>query len=111
MSGLRQQLITKFSLQPLQPRLSNLNDSKLARKPSYICDPNLAKDIVQELGPLSAKYVLEINPGPGVTTKALLDGGVQRVDAVEPFPRHYPRLAVCPLFVPLILSSIWDCRI
>ena len=110
MAGLRQQLITKFSLQPLQPRLSNLNDSKLARKPSYICDPDLAKDIVQELGPLSTQYVLEINPGPGVTTKALLDGGVKRVDAVEPFPRHHPRLAVCPLFRSFYLIELWSCN-
>jgi 16S rRNA A1518/A1519 N6-dimethyltransferase RsmA/KsgA/DIM1 with predicted DNA glycosylase/AP lyase activity len=95
MSSLRQMLVNKFSMHPLQMRQATLNDSKLARRPAFICDPGLAKDIVHELGDLSGKSVLELNPGPGVTTRALLEGPVQRVDAVEPFVKFYPGIKVC----------------
>lgn len=53
----------------------------------FLLDPAILKKIVSLAPDLSQGTVLEIGPGPGGLTRALLDGGAHRLLAVERDPR------------------------
>lgn len=53
----------------------------------FLLDPNLARRIVREAGPLAGRHVIEIGPGPGGLTRALLASEAASVAAVEIDPR------------------------
>jgi 16S rRNA (adenine1518-N6/adenine1519-N6)-dimethyltransferase len=60
---------------------------------NFILDLNLTARIARRAGPIEACDVLEIGPGPGGLTRALLAAGARRVVAVERDERSLPALA------------------
>jgi 16S rRNA (adenine1518-N6/adenine1519-N6)-dimethyltransferase len=59
----------------------------------FILDPNLTARIARAAGPLEGASVLEVGPGPGGLTRALLTQGARRVVAIERDPRSVEALA------------------
>ena len=49
----------------------------------FLLDQNLTRKIARAAGPLEQSVVIEIGPGPGGLTRALLDGGARCVIAIE----------------------------
>lgn len=60
---------------------------------NFLLDLNLTDRIARAAGDLTAADVLEVGPGPGGLTRALLARGARRVVAVERDPRCLPALA------------------
>jgi len=60
---------------------------------NFLLDLNLTRRIARAAAPLDGATVLEIGPGPGGLTRALLAEGARRVVAVERDPRALPALA------------------
>ncbi|MEO0679885.1 MAG: 16S rRNA (adenine(1518)-N(6)/adenine(1519)-N(6))-dimethyltransferase RsmA [Pseudomonadota bacterium] len=60
---------------------------------NFLLDLNLTRRIARAAGPLEGVEVLEVGPGPGGLTRALLREGAARVLAVERDPRCLPALA------------------
>ncbi len=60
---------------------------------NFLLDLNLTARIARAAGPLGDCDVLEIGPGPGGLTRALLAEGARHVLAVEKDPRCLPALA------------------
>ena len=60
---------------------------------NFLLDLNLTGKIARQAGDLSNCDVLEIGPGPGGLTRALLDEGARRVVAIERDERCLPALA------------------
>ena len=54
---------------------------------NFILDLNLTRRIARAAGPLDAVNVIEIGPGPGGLTRALLAEGARRLIAIERDPR------------------------
>lgn len=61
---------------------------------NFILDLNLTRRIARAAGPLAGRTVIEIGPGPGGLTRALLLEGAERVIAVERDERVAPALAM-----------------
>ena len=59
----------------------------------FLLDTNLLQRIVGLAGDLSGRTVLEVGPGPGGLTRALLQGGAGQVVAIERDPRCIEALA------------------
>ena len=59
----------------------------------FLLDPGLLARIARAAGDLAGRTVLEVGPGPGGLTRALLDAGAGRVVAVERDPRCVAALA------------------
>ncbi|EKS40178.1 16S rRNA (adenine(1518)-N(6)/adenine(1519)-N(6))-dimethyltransferase RsmA [Afipia clevelandensis] len=59
---------------------------------NFLLDLNLTSRIARSAGPLEGQTVVEIGPGPGGLTRALLAQGVKRVIAVERDVRAIPAL-------------------
>ena len=60
---------------------------------NFLLDLNLTRRIARSAGPLSECNVVEIGPGPGGLTRALLLEGAHRVVAIERDERCLPALA------------------
>jgi 16S rRNA (adenine1518-N6/adenine1519-N6)-dimethyltransferase len=58
----------------------------------FLLDLNLTGKIARLAGPLEGHVVLEVGPGPGGLTRALLEGGAAHVVAVEKDARFLPLL-------------------
>lgn len=67
--------------------------AKKALGQNFLLDLNLTARISRQAGPLEGHDVIEIGPGPGGLTRALLAGGAERVIAIERDPRCLPALA------------------
>jgi len=59
----------------------------------FLLDLNVTRKIARLAGPLAGRGVLEVGPGPGGLTRALLETEAARVVAVEKDPRFLPLLA------------------
>lgn len=76
------EVLTSFGLEPKK----NLGQN-------FLLDLNLTRRIARAAGPLEGCTILEIGPGPGGLTRALLMEGADHVHAVERDARCLPALA------------------
>lgn len=67
--------------------------AKKALGQNFLLDLNLTSRIARTAGPLEDVTVLEVGPGPGGLTRALLAAGARRVVAIERDARCLPALA------------------
>lgn len=58
-------------------------DARRSLGQHFLLDPNLVGRIVRQAGELAGRNVVEVGPGPGGLTRALLDSAAERVVAVE----------------------------
>ncbi len=86
-----------MSIDALPPLREVIAEHGLAAKKSlgqnFILDLNLTSKIARAAGPLDGVTVLEIGPGPGGLTRALLANGAKRVVAIERDERCLAALA------------------
>jgi 16S rRNA (adenine1518-N6/adenine1519-N6)-dimethyltransferase len=68
-------------------------EAKKSLGQNFLLDFNLTRRIARAAGPLAGVSVVEIGPGPGGLTRALLIEGVARVIAIEKDRRCLPALA------------------
>ena len=68
-------------------------DPKRSLGQNFLLDLNLTGRIARQALPLDGVTVVEVGPGPGGLTRALLAEGAGRVMAVEKDPRCLPALA------------------
>ncbi len=68
-------------------------DARRALGQNFLFDLNLTAKIARAAGPLEGVAVVEVGPGPGGLTRALLAEGAQKVIAIERDERALPALA------------------
>jgi len=68
-------------------------DAKKSLGQNFLFDLNLTRRIARAAGPLSDVVVVEVGPGPGGLTRALLAEGARKVIAIERDERCLPALA------------------
>lgn len=68
-------------------------NAKKALGQNFLLDFNIIQKIALTTGPLDGQTVIEIGPGPGGLTRALLAGGAKKVIAIERDERCLPALA------------------
>jgi 16S rRNA (adenine1518-N6/adenine1519-N6)-dimethyltransferase len=73
---------------------------------NFLLDLNLTSRIARAAGPLEGVTVVEIGPGPGGLTRALLALGARRVIAIEHDPRALPALEEIAQHYPGRLSVV-----
>jgi len=73
---------------------------------NFLLDLNLTYRIARSAGPLEGHDVIEIGPGPGGLTRALLAAGARRVVAVERDARCLPALAEIAAYYPGRLEMV-----
>ncbi|MCJ2032773.1 16S rRNA (adenine(1518)-N(6)/adenine(1519)-N(6))-dimethyltransferase RsmA [Methylobacterium sp. J-068] len=81
-------------------------EPKKALGQNFLFDLNLTGRIARAAGPLDGVTVVEIGPGPGGLTRALLAEGARRVIAIERDPRALPALAEVAAHYPGRLDVI-----
>jgi 16S rRNA (adenine1518-N6/adenine1519-N6)-dimethyltransferase len=88
--------MTSNTIDGLPPLREIIENNGLIAKKSlgqnFLLDLNLTNKIAQQAGDLKKYDVLEIGPGPGGLTRALLHSGARRVLAVERDERLTPIL-------------------
>ncbi|MGV7030382.1 16S rRNA (adenine(1518)-N(6)/adenine(1519)-N(6))-dimethyltransferase RsmA [Methylobacterium symbioticum] len=73
---------------------------------NFLYDLNLTGRIARAAGPLAGVTVVEVGPGPGGLTRALLAEGAARVVAIERDPRALPALAEIAAHYPGRLTVV-----
>ena len=80
-------------LPPLRQVIADLGlQPKKSLGQNFILDLNLTRSIARSAGPLTGRTVVEVGPGPGGLTRALLLEGAERVIAIERDERTRPAL-------------------
>jgi 16S rRNA (adenine1518-N6/adenine1519-N6)-dimethyltransferase len=99
-------------LDDLPPLRDVIRRHELAARKSlgqnFLLDLNLTGRIARAAGPLDGVTVVEIGPGPGGLTRALLTHGARRVIAIERDPRAVAALGELAARVPDRLTIIED---
>lgn len=67
-------------------------DAKKALSQNFILDLNLTQKVARTAGSLEGATVIEVGPGPGGLTRAILALGAKKVVAIERDPRCLPAL-------------------
>ncbi len=67
-------------------------DARKSLGQNFLLDLNLTSKIARAAGPLEGRTVIEVGPGPGGLTRALLSEGADRVIAIERDNRCLPAL-------------------
>jgi 16S rRNA (adenine1518-N6/adenine1519-N6)-dimethyltransferase len=101
--------MTSHALPPLREIIRRFDLS--ARKSlgqNFLLDLNLTGRIAREAHPLSGVTVLEVGPGPGGLTRALLAEGAGRVIAIERDDRAVAALAELAAFYPGRLDIVGE---
>ena len=80
--------------------------AKKALGQNFLLDLNLTMRIARAASPLETSDVIEVGPGPGGLTRALLAGGARRVVAVERDTRCLPALQEIAAYYPGRLNII-----
>lgn len=62
----------------------------------FLFDPDILQRTALSAGPVKDRTIIEVGPGPGGLTRALLDEGARRVIAVEADPRFAQALQTWP---------------
>ncbi len=97
-------------MDPLPPLREVIRELGLSAKKSlgqnFILDLNLTARIARNAGPLDGVTVVEVGPGPGGLTRALLGEGAARVIAVEKDARCLPALKAIAAHWPGKLTVI-----
>ena len=75
-------------------------DARKSLGQNFLFDLNLTEKIARTAGPLAGVTVIEVGPGPGGLTHALLAEGAARVIAIERDPRCLPILAEISVHYP-----------
>lgn len=73
---------------------------------NFLCDLNLTGRIARAAGPLDAGTIIEVGPGPGGLTRALLAEGAARLVAIERDERCLPALSQISAAYPGRLTVI-----
>jgi 16S rRNA (adenine1518-N6/adenine1519-N6)-dimethyltransferase len=81
-------------------------DAKKALGQNFLLDLNLTQKIARTAGPIENHTVIEVGPGPGGLTRAILALGAKRVIAIERDARCLPALAEVSEHYPGRLSVI-----
>ncbi|MGF9692737.1 16S rRNA (adenine(1518)-N(6)/adenine(1519)-N(6))-dimethyltransferase RsmA [Rhizobium sp. 0TCS1.26] len=87
-------MATLDGLPPLRDVIDRFGlDARKALGQNFLLDLNLTQKIARTAGPLEGITVIEVGPGPGGLTRAILSLGAKKVIAVERDPRCLPALA------------------
>jgi len=81
-------------------------DARKALGQNFLLDLNLTQKIARTAGPLEGVTVIEVGPGPGGLTRAILALGAKKVIAVERDARCLPALAEISAHYPGRLDVI-----
>jgi len=81
-------------------------DARKALGQNFLLDLNLTQKIARTAGPLEDVTVIEVGPGPGGLTRAILSLGAKKVIAIERDARCLPALAEVSDFYPGRLDVI-----
>jgi len=84
----------ELGLPPLREVVARLGlDARKALGQNFLFDLNLTARIARAAGPLEDATIVEVGPGPGGLTRALLAEGAKKVIAIERDARCLPALA------------------
>ena len=84
---------TGDGLPPLRDVIAGLGlSARRSLGQNFLMDLNLTRRIAREAGPLAGRRVVEVGPGPGGLTRALLIEGAAHVVAIERDQRCLPAL-------------------
>jgi len=87
-------LSTQDGLSPLRDIIRDLGlTARKSLGQNFLLDFNLTRRIARAAGPLEGATIVEVGPGPGGLTRALLMEGASRVIAIEKDERCLPALA------------------
>jgi 16S rRNA (adenine1518-N6/adenine1519-N6)-dimethyltransferase len=87
-------MATLDGLPPLRDVIDRFGlDAKKALGQNFLLDLNLTQKIARTAGPLEDVTVIEVGPGPGGLTRAILSLGAKKLIAIERDSRCLPALA------------------
>ena len=85
---------TQDGLPPLRDIIRDLGlTARKSLGQNFLLDFNLTRRIARAAGPLEGATIVEVGPGPGGLTRALLMDSASRVIAIEKDERCLPALA------------------